>query len=46
MKIVYIADDEPDMGIYLYNGYLCSDSGGFCEAKIKFCPMCGRELNI
>lgn len=46
VPMIATADDEPDRGIYLYNGYLCSDSGEFCEAKINFCPMCGRELNI
>lgn len=38
-------DSEPDRGIYLYNGYLCADGGEFCEAKINFCPMCGRKLD-
>ena len=37
-------EDECDRGIYLYNGWLCANGGSFCEAKVKFCPMCGRRL--
>lgn len=37
-------DDEPDRGIYLYNGFLCANGGEFVDAKVNFCPMCGRKL--
>lgn len=37
-------DSDPDRGIYLYNGFLCASGGEFCEAKVNFCPMCGRKL--
>ena len=37
-------DSDSDRGIYLYNGYLCANGGEFCEAKVNFCPMCGRKL--
>jgi hypothetical protein len=37
-------DDDSDRGIYLYNGFLCANGGSFCDAKVKFCPMCGRRL--
>lgn len=33
-----------DVGMYLCNGYLCSNSGEGIELKINFCPMCGRPL--
>ena len=37
-------ESEADRGIYLYNGFLCANGGEFCEAKVNFCPMCGRKL--
>lgn len=37
-------DYEPDRGIYLYNGFLCANGGEFVDAKVNFCPMCGRKL--
>lgn len=37
-------DYEPDRGIYLYNGFLCANGGEFVDAKVNFCPMCGRRL--
>ena len=37
-------ESESDRGIYLYNGFLCSNGGEFCEARVNFCPMCGRRL--
>lgn len=37
-------EDDCDRGIYLYNGYLCANGGSFCDAKVQFCPMCGRRL--
>ena len=37
-------ESETDRGIYLYNGFLCANGGEFCEAKVNFCPMCGRKL--
>lgn len=43
--MIAIEDSESDRGIYLYNNYLCADGGEYCEAKINFCPMCGRELS-
>lgn len=33
-----------DRGMYIYNGFLISNSGEFQEVKIGFCPICGREL--
>ena len=37
-------ESESDRGIYLYNGFLCANGGEFCEARVNFCPMCGRKL--
>ena len=37
-------ESESDRGIYLYNGFLCANGGEFCEARVNFCPMCGRNL--
>lgn len=38
-------DSDPDRGIYLYNGFLCASGGESCEAKVNYCPMCGRKLS-
>lgn len=37
-------ESESDRGIYLYNGFLCANGGEFCEARVNFCPMCGRRF--
>lgn len=37
-------EDDCDRGMYIYDGCLISNSGEFQEAKINFCPMCGRPL--
>ena len=45
VPMIAIEEDDCDRGIYLYNGYLCANGGSFCEAKVEFCPMCGRRLD-
>lgn len=37
-------EDDCDRGMYIYDGCLISNSGEFQEAKINFCPMCGRPF--
>lgn len=44
VPMIAAEDSDPDRGIYLYNGFLCASGGEFCEAKVNFCPMCGRKL--
>lgn len=44
IPMIATEDDEPDRGIYLYNGTLCANGGTFCSADVQFCPMCGRKL--
>lgn len=45
VPMIAAEDSDPDRGIYLYNGFLCASGGEFCEAKVNFCPMCGRKLS-
>lgn len=46
VPMIATEEDDCDRGIYLYNGYLCANGGSFCDAKVRFCPMCGRKLEV
>lgn len=45
VPMIAAEDSDPDRGIYLYNGFLCASGGEFCEARVRYCPMCGRKLS-